>query len=233
MRDVKRLVLRYAASDSAVVVLGESGTGKELVARSLHRASHRAAGPFVAVNCGAIPDGLAETELFGAERGAYTDAVSRAGSFERACRRHDLPRRGRRALRAGAGGAPAGDRAEGAAARRRQPGRAARRPGGVGDQPRPEGGGEEAALPRRPLLAPVGAPDTPPGPARAPGGPAAPGRRRCWSVSAPTGPSSPTTRWRASPRTLAGNVRELRNVLERALLAARDGRIRARDLAFD
>ncbi len=84
MRDVKRLVLRYAASDSAVVVLGESGTGKELVARSLHRASHRAAGPFVAVNCGAIPDGLAETELFGAERGAFTDAVSRPGCFERA-----------------------------------------------------------------------------------------------------------------------------------------------------
>jgi DNA-binding NtrC family response regulator len=84
MRDVKRLVLRYAASDSAVVVLGESGTGKELVARSLHRASHRADGPFVAVNCGAIPDGLAETELFGAERGAFTDAVSRPGSFERA-----------------------------------------------------------------------------------------------------------------------------------------------------
>jgi DNA-binding NtrC family response regulator len=84
MRDVKRLVLDYARSDSAVVVLGESGTGKELVARSLHRASHRSAGPFVAVNCGAIPDGLAETELFGAERGAYTDAVSRPGSFERA-----------------------------------------------------------------------------------------------------------------------------------------------------
>ena len=84
MRDVKRLVLRYAASDSAVMVLGESGTGKELVARSLHRASHRAGGPFVAVNCGAIPEGLAETELFGAERGAYTDAVSRPGSFERA-----------------------------------------------------------------------------------------------------------------------------------------------------
>ena len=84
MRDVKRLVLRYAASDSAVVVLGESGTGKELVARSLHRASQRADGPFVAVNCGAIPEGLAETELFGAERGAFTDAVSRPGSFERA-----------------------------------------------------------------------------------------------------------------------------------------------------
>jgi transcriptional regulator with GAF, ATPase, and Fis domain len=66
------------------VVLGESGTGKELVARSLHRASQRADGPFVAVNCGAIPEGLAETELFGAERGAFTDAVSRPGSFERA-----------------------------------------------------------------------------------------------------------------------------------------------------
>ena len=104
MRDVKRLVLRYAASDSAVVVLGESGTGKELVARSLHRASHRADGPFVAVNCGAIPDGLAETELFGAERGAFTDAVSRAGQLRAGRRRHDLPRRGGRALRARPGG---------------------------------------------------------------------------------------------------------------------------------
>jgi DNA-binding NtrC family response regulator len=84
IHEVKELVTRYARSDSPVLVQGESGTGKELVARSLHAGSHRAPGPFVALNCGAIPDGLAETELFGAERGAYTDAVSRPGSFERA-----------------------------------------------------------------------------------------------------------------------------------------------------
>jgi transcriptional regulator with PAS, ATPase and Fis domain len=65
-------------------VLGESGTGKELVARLLHAASGRQAGPFVARNCGAVPEQLFEAEFFGAERGAFTDARSRPGSFESA-----------------------------------------------------------------------------------------------------------------------------------------------------
>ena len=84
IRDVKELVLRYASSDSPVLVLGESGTGKELVASAVHAASRRRSLPFVALNCGALPETLLESELFGAEKGAYTDAVERPGCFERA-----------------------------------------------------------------------------------------------------------------------------------------------------
>src|SRR5690606_21436558 len=65
--------------------LGESGTGKELVARAVHECSHRASGPFVAVNCGAIPENLIEAEFFGARKGAYTGAsADREGYFQAA-----------------------------------------------------------------------------------------------------------------------------------------------------
>ena len=84
IRSAKLLILRYAASDSPVLIQGESGTGKELAARSLHDSSRRAALPYVVLNCGALPESLLETELFGSEKGAYTDAVTRPGSFERA-----------------------------------------------------------------------------------------------------------------------------------------------------
>ncbi len=84
MKEVKQLILRYAPSDSPVLVQGESGTGKELVARSLQEASRRREAPCGAINCGALPETLLETELFGSERGAFTDAVTRPGSFERA-----------------------------------------------------------------------------------------------------------------------------------------------------
>jgi DNA-binding NtrC family response regulator len=74
-----------ARVDATVLILGESGTGKELVAQAIHRKSERARGPFVAVNCGAVPQTLIESEFFGHERGAFTDAKeTRAGSFERA-----------------------------------------------------------------------------------------------------------------------------------------------------
>jgi DNA-binding NtrC family response regulator len=83
MQAVFRVMTKVARVDATVLITGESGTGKELVARAIHRRSGRSSGPFVAVNCSAIPDTLVEAEFFGSERGAFTDArESRAGKFE-------------------------------------------------------------------------------------------------------------------------------------------------------
>ncbi len=85
MVEVLRLVAQVADSDATVLVRGESGTGKELIARALHFNSRRRARPFVAVNCGALPENLLEAELFGHVRGAFTGAVrDNPGWFERA-----------------------------------------------------------------------------------------------------------------------------------------------------
>jgi two-component system NtrC family response regulator len=83
LEQVRRLVARVAASEASVLVRGETGTGKELVARAIHEGSPRAAGPLVAVNCGALPEHLVESELFGHRKGAFTGADEhRAGLFE-------------------------------------------------------------------------------------------------------------------------------------------------------
>jgi two-component system response regulator PilR (NtrC family) len=85
MRELFDMIQKVAASQSSVLILGESGTGKELAARSIHTCSPRKTKPFVAVNCGAIPENLIESELFGHKKGSFTGATSdRPGLFEQA-----------------------------------------------------------------------------------------------------------------------------------------------------
>jgi DNA-binding NtrC family response regulator len=85
MQEVFRLIERVGPTEASVLLTGESGSGKELAAQMIHECSARSAGPFIAINCGAIPAGLIEAELFGYEKGSFTGAVrAHAGVFERA-----------------------------------------------------------------------------------------------------------------------------------------------------
>ena len=87
MRRVMAQIERVAASESRICIYGETGTGKELVARTLHEKSNRASGPFVTLNCAAVPAELIESELFGHEKGSFTGAAQRhTGKFEQAHR---------------------------------------------------------------------------------------------------------------------------------------------------
>lgn len=85
IQKVREIIGKVAPTDARVLITGSNGTGKELVARSLHEGSHRASGPFIEVNCAAIPSELIESELFGHEKGAFTSAIKqRKGKFEQA-----------------------------------------------------------------------------------------------------------------------------------------------------
>jgi len=85
MREVFSLIEKVSDSDSTIIITGETGTGKGLVARAIHQTSQRKNNPFIAINCGAIPENLLESELFGHVRGAFTGATaSKIGKFERA-----------------------------------------------------------------------------------------------------------------------------------------------------
>ena len=83
IQKVRRMMGQVANTEVSVLITGESGTGKEVVARNLHINSNRAEKPFIPINCGAIPNELLESELFGHEKGAFTGAIStRIGRFE-------------------------------------------------------------------------------------------------------------------------------------------------------
>jgi transcriptional regulator with GAF, ATPase, and Fis domain len=85
LRDVMEMVRQVAPLNSPVTLLGETGTGKELIANTIHYTSSRRSGPLIKVNCGAIPENLIDSELFGHERGAFTGAITqKKGRFERA-----------------------------------------------------------------------------------------------------------------------------------------------------
>jgi transcriptional regulator with PAS, ATPase and Fis domain len=85
MQEVYRLTRQVARSNASVLLLGETGTGKELIAKAIHRLSHRGSGPFIRVNCGALAENLLESELFGHVRGSFTGAIAnRTGRFEAA-----------------------------------------------------------------------------------------------------------------------------------------------------
>ena len=85
MREVNRVLRAVAPKEVVISLIGESGTGKDVMARRIHEMSHRRSGPFVPINCAAIPDALFESELFGHERGAFTGAIERArGKLEAA-----------------------------------------------------------------------------------------------------------------------------------------------------
>ena len=103
MQTVLRTAEKATASLIPVLIEGESGVGKELIARAIHGSGERRAKPFVAVNCGAIPENLVESILFGHEKGAFTGATERHTGVRRSLRRHAVPRRDRRVAAGRAG----------------------------------------------------------------------------------------------------------------------------------
>ena len=226
MQEVYRLIELAAPTPAAVLISGESGTGKELVARTLHELSPRGRGPFVAVNCAAIPETLLESEIFGHEKGAFTGALERRpGCFELADEGTHLPRRDRgddarrprpsscascRTARCGASAAKTEIKVDVrvVAATNKDPVKAMQ-----------EGTFREDLYYRLNVVS-----HRPAAAARAPRGHPAPRRRPSSRSSTRSYDKHIRARRRggaerpASPQPWPGNVRELRNTLERAII---------------
>src|SRR5262244_1546163 len=127
LEKVTRLIQLQSGSSRLppILIQGETGTGKGFIAEFIHRKGQRSAGPFVAVNCAAVPEQLLEAEMFGFERGAFTDAKQAKPGLFQAAHRHHLPGRGGPAVASVPGEAPQGHRR----ARRPSPGQYAQRAG--------------------------------------------------------------------------------------------------------
>ena len=152
-KDVLAHAARVAQTETTVLLTGESGTGKEVVARFIHQGSRRKNGPFVAINCAALPDNLLESELFGHERGAFTGAVAaKPGRIEQASGGVlFLDEVGEMSHR-GSGEAPSRARGTRVPAPRQHAREPRRHPGGRSDQPRPSCRHAARRIPRGPVL---------------------------------------------------------------------------------
>jgi DNA-binding NtrC family response regulator len=224
---------KVAVTDSTVLLRGESGTGKDLFARTLHALSKRAGGPWVKVNCGALPEALLESELFGHEKGAFTGAVKQKDGRVRGCRgRHVVPRRDRRDAARAPGEAAAGDRGEDVHACRRQSptdgGRAHHRR----HEPSARGHGARAHVPRGPVLPTQRVPDRAAAAARAPRDVPRLVEHVLRRHGAPADKIEPAAMRALEGYPFPGNVRELEHTLERALILAGADPITTAHLSF-
>ena len=235
MQGLYALMRRAAESGITVLIQGESGTGKELVARLIHYNGQRKAGPFVAVNCAAIPENLIESELFGHERGAFTGASARRiGQFERAQggtvlldEIGDMPLPLQAKLLSGPGraGIPAGGW---------NVHHSHRHPRDCGNQPGPANRGERGRIPRRPFLPPGRLSPPHPSSQGTPRGHSSVGspfpQRPCRALRREHSWISPAALQRLLAYDWPGNVRELRNAIERAALLETTDRLQVNNL---